>query len=440
MSGFVASMYWQWSIDGWIIAAGALSAVSCALLGNFLVLRRMSMMGDAISHAVLPGLAIAFLIFHSRGSMVMFAGAVIAGVLTALFTQWIHQLGKVEQNASMGVVFTTLFAIGLILIVQALDHVDLDPGCVLYGAIEAVPMQHVSVLGLSVPRAVATLTPMLIIDLAFVIFFYKELKISSFDPSLATTLGINATLMHYVLMTLVAATTVASFESVGSILVIAMLIVPAAAAYLWTDRLLSMIIVSSVIAVLSAVLGHIGAIAPTWFGYNDTNTAGMMAVVAGVMFAVTMFIAPRHGLISRFAHRTLLRIRIAREDVLGLLYRLEELQPAGDGASTMLIRNAIGAGPMLTNLVLRALAREGRIDRQGSNVGLTDAGRSDGQSLVRSHRLWESYLHKHLRLPADHVHPTAEQLEHITDAAMQSRLAQRTDEPDTDPQGKRIPS
>ena len=440
-AAWFAGIQWDWSLDGWIIVAAVLSAAACALLGNFLVLRRMSMMGDAISHAVLPGLAIAFLIFESRGSTVMFVGAVIAGVMTALFTQWIANLGKVDQSASMGVVFTSLFAIGLILIVRALDHVDLDPGCVLYGAIEAVPMQKTSVLGMSVPRAVAVLAPMLLINGLFVLLFYKELKISSFDPALATTLGINATLMHYLLMTLVAATTVACFESVGSILVIAMLIVPAAAAHLLTDRLHTMILISVVVAVLAAVGGHVSAITvPTWFGFSDTSTAGMMAVTAGAIFAVAMFVAPRHGLISKIIHRVLLRLRIAREDVLGLLFRIEEWTgPQQRDADLALVSHAVGAGPVLTRMALRGLAHEGKIMRRGDTLRLTDRGRADGTNLVRSHRLWESYLHKHLHLAPDHVHPTAERLEHITDPSMQRELAQTTDQPRTDPQGKRIP-
>ena len=125
--------------DTWIVIVGALCAIAAALPGTFLVLRRMSMMGDAISHAVLPGLAVAFLVTGTRASFAMFAGAAIVGVLTAVFTQWISQWGRVDRGASMGIVFTTLFAIGLLLIVQAADHVDLDPGCVLYGAIELTP-------------------------------------------------------------------------------------------------------------------------------------------------------------------------------------------------------------------------------------------------------------------------------------------------------------
>ncbi len=434
------ALAWYWDLDGWIVVAGLLSALSCALLGNFLVLRQMSMMGDAISHAVLPGLAIAFLLFDSRGSLVMFVGAVGAGLFTAVFTQSLHQLGKVDASASMGVVFTTLFAIGLILLERALDHVDLDPGCVLYGAIEAVPMRQVPFFGLALPRAVATLAPIFILNCLFVALFYKELKISSFDPALATTLGINATLMHYALMSLVAATTVACFESVGSILVIAMLIVPAAAAHLWTDRLHTMIFVSLLIAALSAVFGHVGAITvPTWFGFSDTNTAGMMAVVAGVLFAITMFAAPRHGVVSRMAHRARLSLQILCEDVLGLLFRLEELEldPQKHVGTDELLREALGAGSLLRRLALSQLRRKALIQRGDGGFCLTEAGREDARHLVRSHRLWESYLYHHLQLPADHVHGSAARLEHLRGLA--DAVDATLGHPRRDPQGKPIP-
>jgi manganese/zinc/iron transport system permease protein len=304
----------------WIIVVGMLCAMACALLGNFLVLRQMSMMGDAISHAVLPGLAAAFLITQSRASFTMFAGAAIVGVLTALFVQWVHSFGRVDRGAAMGVVFTTLFAIGLIMIVQAAQHVDLDPGCVLYGAIEFTPLDTVRFTAPAIlstggslsigwyqydlPQAAIVLSGVLLLNLVFVGVFYKELKLSSFDPALATTLGINANVMHYLLMTLVAVTTVAAFESIGSIIVIAMLIVPAAAAHLLTDRLGAMIAVSLVIAAASAVLGHLGAVTlPPLVGFEDTTSSGMMAVAAGVLFAAVVVLAPRHGLVSRLWHR-----------------------------------------------------------------------------------------------------------------------------------------
>ena len=302
-------MEW-YSIDTWIVVVGASAAVACALLGNFLVLRKMSMRGDAISHAVLPGLAIAFLITEARASLTMFIGAAVVGVLTAVFTQWISRFGKVDEGASMGIVFTSLFAVGLLLIVQAADHVDLDPGCVLYGAIELTPLDVVwrpVLFGttLEVPRAALVLAGVTLLNVGFVVAYFKELRISSFDPELATTMGINSNLMHYMLMTLVAVTTVAAFEAVGSIIVIAMLIVPAASAHLLTDRLWLMVLLSCVFAILAAVLGHLSAlIVPGWFGFADTSTSGMMAVMAGVLFVVVMLSAPKYGILLKHIRKT----------------------------------------------------------------------------------------------------------------------------------------
>jgi len=297
------------AIDTWIVVTGALAAVSCALVGNFLVLRKMSMMGDAISHAVLPGLAIAFLITGARSSLTMFVAAAIAGVFTALFTQWICKFGNVDRGASMGIVFTTLFALGLIMIVQAADQVDLDPGCVLYGAIETTPLDVIwrpEILGteLAVPRAALVLAGVTLLNLLFIVLFFKELRISSFDPELATTMGINANLMHYLLMTLVAITTVAAFEAVGSIIVIAMLITPPAAAYLLTDRLATMVALSVVLAIASAGFGHLGALLmPEWLGFESASTSGMMAVLSGVIFGLVLLLAPRHGILVKKLRR-----------------------------------------------------------------------------------------------------------------------------------------
>lgn len=307
---------WQ-TLDTWIVVIGAMSAVACSLCGSFLVLRRMSMMGDAISHAVLPGLAAAFLISGSRDPVIMFGGAVVIGVLTAFFTEWIRRAGRVDEGASMGVVFTILFAAGLILIRRAADHVDLDPECVLYGAIENAPLRSVTIpaiLGLPalhLPPAILTNGAILLLNVLFVTLLFKELRIAAFDPALATTVGINARFMHYLLMVIVAITTVAAFESVGSILVIAMLIVPPAAAHLLTERLGVMLVFSAALAAISAVVGHWLAIhAPGWIGYPgvSTNTAGMMGVTAGLLFVLALLLAPRHGLVRRWLARTPTRL------------------------------------------------------------------------------------------------------------------------------------
>ena len=429
-------------IDTWIVVGGVLSAVACALPGNFLVLRRMSMMGDAISHAVLPGLAVAFILSGSRSGVAMFLGAAIVGVLTAVFTQWINHFGKVDEGASMGVVFTTLFAIGLIMIVRAADHVDLDPGCVLYGAIELVPLDTWLINGREVPRVVIVLGLILAINTIFTIVFFKELKISAFDPDLSTTVGINSRIMHYALMTIVAVTTVACFESVGSILVIAMLIVPPATAYLLTDRLNRMILISVAVASLSAGGGHIAAVAgPGIFGYEgmSTNTSGMMAVVAGIIFLMAFVAAPRYGILSKILHRWKLSMRILREDVLGLVYRLEEHEASQVAIVPALLRDAMGVRLAPRYLAMWGLLRSGHVSRSNGEYHVTDAGRAEARELVRSHRLWESYLHKHMHLRGDHVHPTAARLEHVTGPQMRRRLAERVQDTAMDPHGRVIP-
>ncbi len=433
-------MNWT-DLDNWIVITGILSALSCALLGNFMVLRRLSMMGDAISHAVLPGLAAAFLISGSRDSITMFFGAAVVGILTAVFTDLIHRLGKVEESASMGVVFTTLFAVGLIMIVKGADAVDLDPGCVLYGAIELVPLDTKTVFNIPVPRAVIVLTTVFVLNALFVIFFYKELKISSFDPELATTVGANALWMHFILMTLVAVTTVASFESVGSILVIAMLIVPPATAWLITDRLRTMILISLLIAELSAVLGHVGALKlPNFIGYEDTSTAGMIAVASGALFFITLFFGPKHGIVIKSVERFWTLLRISREDILGLLYRLGELKNVNDlQVNSDLFRKVTGYGKGMYFSAIISLKLDKKICVDNGNFKLTDRGKRMAKSLIRSHRLWEAYLHKYLNLPIDHLHFSAERFEHVTDSKMQKQLLLKTELPTQDPHGKDIP-
>jgi len=176
--------------DSHILLVATLCALACSLPGCFLLLRRMSMMGDAISHAVLPGLALAFLFSGTRTSWTIFAGAALAGVLTAVFTQWITRFGKVERGAAMGIVFTTLFAIGLLLIERGAGNVDLDAKCVLYGSLELTPLHLVTIFDtFLVPRAALVVGGTLLLNALVILIFYKELTLASFDPALAETQG-----------------------------------------------------------------------------------------------------------------------------------------------------------------------------------------------------------------------------------------------------------
>ena len=283
----------------WIILTGALAAGSCALVGCFLVLRRMTMLGDAISHAVLPGIAIAFLLSSSREPLPMLIGAAALGMFTALVTEWLHRQGRLQQDAAIGVTFTWLFAIGVILISAFAGQVDLDQECVLYGEIAYVPWDPwVTKAGVNLgPRAVWILGGTFLLNATWITVAYKELKVCAFDPELAASMGIPVALFHYALMAATSITTVTAFESVGAILVVAMLAGPAAIAYLWTDRLSHMIVIAVGTGVASAAGGYALA------RLLDGSIAGAMAVVVGLMFLLSALFSPRHGVVPRVWRR-----------------------------------------------------------------------------------------------------------------------------------------
>ena len=429
----------EWTfLDFWIVTAGILASLSCALLGNFLVLKRMSMMGDAISHSVLPGLAIAFFLTSSKASFTMFLGAAVLGVVRSILTQWIHKHGHVDQGASMGVVFTILFAIGLVLIVQTADSVGLDPGCVLYGAVEYIVLDMIAFVGFEVPRAVVVLSFVFLLNSCFVLLFFKELRITTFDTQYATSLGFNSDFMHYALMGLIALTVVAAFESVGSIIVIAMLIVPAATAYLLTDRLSLMIFLSMFFGISSAVLGHFSAIYfPPFFGFSDTNTSGMMATLSGLIFFLVVIISPRYGLFSSLLNKIITRFRVVQEDVLSIIYRSKEEN--GFGATKEHIVLHFIHRPLWLSITMKFLEFKKKINRQGNVYGLTAIGDSESIALMRSHRLWESYLSTEIQAPYSHFHDTADRLEHIRDEDIQKTLGLEVQDSGFDPSGKKIP-
>lgn len=446
------------SYDTWTVATAALAAMACALPGVFLVIRRQSMMGDALAHTTLPGIVIAFLLAHalhqagwisgdtydSWRHAAMFIGALLIGVASAILTEWVQNLGRVEASAALGVVFTTLFAIGLLLTRLLADQVHIDPDCVLYGILETAVMDTVA--GTEIPRAAVVNGLVLVLNLLLVVVFFKELRISAFDPAISTTMGINANVMHYALMAVTAATLVSAFESVGSILVIAMLIAPAATAHLLTDRLDFLIGISLCVAAFSAFLGHLMAITIpsmvfTPLGYPevvDTTTAGMIAVAAGCLFFIAALFGPRYGVISKALDQARLGRSIIAEDILGLLYRLEE--EAGTSALAVgQLKEMIGARAWLTFLAARGLSAGGDVTVQRGAYQLSDSGREKAKRLVRAHRLWESYMAKHFDLPDDHLHESAARVEHFLSAELRDKLAAELEDTSEDPHGRQIP-
>jgi manganese/zinc/iron transport system permease protein len=399
----------------WTMVVGILAGACCASVGCYLVLRRMSMLGDAISHSVLPGIAVAVLWSGEFGGWPSFVGALALGGLCTLLIELLHRQGGLSADSSMGVVFSGLFSLGVIIITREARRKHIDADCILFGLIEAVPLDTVPLAGMQIPRAVLTLGAVAILVAAVILLFWKEFKIVSFDAPLASAMGLSASVVHYLLMTLVAIVAVACFEAVGSIVVVALFIVPPATAHLLTDRLGTMMALSIVVSAVAAVVGYILA------AIFNTSVAGMIAVVCGMEFALAVILGPRHGILSKMYRQFSLSVRIAAEDYLGRLFREEEVRQGQRPAES--VPTAPTAGVLLDRFARRYAKQAGWIALQGESTVLTQPGRLRAEEVVQSHRLWQEFAGDNLSLPADHRHEAAHRLEHIISPALRDELA-----------------
>ena len=279
----------------WIILTGSMVSISCGLLGSFLILRRMAMVGDAIAHAVLPGIVIAFIIAGSRDSVLLLAGAALFGLFTTFMIEFLHRKGNLQTDAAIGVTFTWLFAVGVILLSVYAGEAHLDQDCVLHGEIAYVPIDlWITDDGVNLgPRVVYISGAMLLINVLFITVGYKELFITTFDPSFAAALGFNTSLWHYLLMGAVSMTTVTSFESVGAILVVALIIAPPATAYLLTESFKRMLLLTCIQGIVISVAGYYAA------ALIDGSIAGAMSTVAGILFGLAFLFSPSHGILMK---------------------------------------------------------------------------------------------------------------------------------------------
>lgn len=446
----MGSIDWNWEIDGWIVAAGILCAVASSLVGCLLILRRMSLMGDAISHAVLPGIGAAFMFSGSRGTLTVFIGAAVMGLTTVWLIELIRRLGRVEESAAIGVVFTALFALGLVIIARTGDKVDLDPSCVLYGNLETVILDPSAPPFEGIPRVILTLGCICLINLAVIVLFYKQWQLTTFDPALADAQGFSSSLFHYILAALVAITCIASFEAVGNILVVAMLVVPAAAAFLLCNRLHLMIAIAVGLGSISAILGHLTAISlPAAFGLRSVNSAACMAVVCGIVLAIAAVLSPKAGLLIRFINRRKITAQILGEDIMSLLFRNLEQKSGASGTDTFDPNSATLAESELAEklkatlgrvrAMAKSLARRGWITYANGSFSLTKDGMRVAQNLVRSHRLWEQYLLVEAGVSDPRLHLQAESLEHFTSPTMRDKLDLEIGQKAIDPHGRSIP-
>ncbi len=283
-----------------------LVAVACAIPGTFLVLRKMSMISDAVSHSILPGIVVGFFITQDLSSPWLLFLAAINGVITVYLVELVNKTQLVKEDTAIGLIFPALFSVGVILISRYSGDVHLDTDAVLVGELAFAPFNRFEVNGIDLgAKAIWVMSGILLLSFLLLIIFYKELKISTFDKQLAASLGFSPVIIHYGLMTMTSLTTVGAFDAVGAILVVALIIVPAATAYLITNSLKKMLILSTCIGAIAAISGY-------WLAhFIDTSIGGSMAVMLGIIFLMVFLFEPNRGLISTILYRKKLKIEFS---------------------------------------------------------------------------------------------------------------------------------
>lgn len=419
----------------WTVVMGALVAVGCGWIGCYLILQGMALVGDAISHTVLLGIVIAVLLTGQVTGIAVFIGAVLTGVVTVALIEFLHRGSRVREDAATGIVFTSLFALGVVTLSVFAGRAHIDTQHVLYGSLELIAGGDRSLLaGVSIPNAVAQMALVVLCLLALLVLFYKELLIVSFDAQLADAMGLHSAWVRYALMGVLSVTIVGAFNAVGAILVVAMLIAPAATAYLLTDRLPVMLVLSSLVGVVASLVGYHVAY---WLA---VSAAGAMVCIACILFGLAFLFSPRQGVVALALRRVRLRWRTVSENIVRQMLKL-----GADRAVTAAAPSQIAAAVHLRRFWLRGilpgLHRRGWIDwsGEGRRAYLTPRGLRRAQQLDRAHRLWETYLVDQIGLAGDHVHTSAEKVEHLISEQLVERLDDALGHPETDPHGQPIP-
>jgi manganese/zinc/iron transport system permease protein len=353
-----------------ILAIAIVTAVAAALPGTYLVLRRTAMVSDAISHAILPGIVVAFFLTQDLNSPLLLLAAALTGVLTVVLIEALIRSRLVPEDASIGIVFPALFSIGVILISRAASDVHLDTDAVLLGELAFAPFHRLSVGGVDLgPAALWSMGAILTVNGLLILLAWKELKLATVDAGLAALLGFQPLIIHYGLMTMVSVTAVGAFDAVGSILVVALMIAPPATAYLLAERLGPMLGLAAVVAAAGAVLGWVGAMA------LDVSIAGAIATASGLLFAVAFLTAPGRGLLAQARRRSGQRLDFAVRMLLVHLLHHEGTPEAAEECREAGLHRHLGWRESWTRRVVGKAEGRALIARRGDLVLPTDAGR-----------------------------------------------------------------
>ncbi len=360
-------------------AIAVVVAVACALPGSFLVLRRLALISDAISHSILLGIVLAFFVVASLSSPLLLVGAALAGLFTVVSVESLKRTGLVREDAAIGLVFPALFSAAVILISRYADSVHLDTDAVLLGELAFAPFDRFVLFDFDFgPKALVLMSAVLIVNVVTIALFYKELKLATFDAGLALALGFSPALVQYGLMTLVSITAVGAFNAVGSILVVALMIAPPATAYLLTDRLLRML-------GLSALLGAGAALGGYWLSYAlDASIAGSMATVAGLEFGTAYLLAPTSGLIAAARRRARQRWEFAQTMLAIHLLHHEGLPEEAEESRVDHLPGHLRWEPAFATGVVKEAERRELVRESAGSLALTEHGRAVARAALAS--------------------------------------------------------
>jgi manganese/zinc/iron transport system permease protein len=406
-----------------------LLGVTCGLLGSFLVVRKMALVGDALSHAVLPGVALGFLWNMTKDPLAIFVGATLAGLLGTTMVGLIKQTTRLKEDTALGMVLAAFFSVGICLVTM-IQHLPTGNKSgidkFLFGQAAAISAADVKLM-----------TVVTVLSLLAVSLFYKEFLVTSFDSGFASAAGFPTQWLHHGLMLLLAFAVVIALQAVGVVLVSAMLITPAAAAYLLTDRLHRMLLLA---AAFGLAAGSVGAFLS--FLGPGLPTGPFMVLGASAVFVLALLFGPRHGVLIRWWRRRSRSQRTRRENTLKALYHvLEGRNFAGEGVSLRELAERRRETLDEAKAQAEALRRHGlaTLHEDGNVIYLTPEGWQRACGIVRNHRLWELYLTNAAHIPADHVHDDAEKIEHVLGEDVVRQLEKRLDYATTDPHGRAIP-
>jgi ABC-type Mn2+/Zn2+ transport system permease subunit/Mn-dependent DtxR family transcriptional regulator len=411
------------------VMGSVLLGICCGLLGSFIVVRKMALLGDALSHAVLPGVAVGFLWNMSKDPVAIFIGATIAGLLGTTVVSLIKNTTRLKEDTALGMVLAGFFSIGAVLVTMIQRMPETSKS-----GIDRFLFGQAAAIG---PEDLRLMVGVTVLSILLLFLLYKEFLITSFDEGFARALGFPARALHHLLMFLLAFAVVISLQAVGVVLVSAMLIIPAATAYLLTERMHRMLLLAALFGVSAGLLGSFVS-----FLGNHLPTGPLMVIAATLLFGGAFFLAPQHGVLVRWWRRLSRAQRVHRENTLKSVYHvLESRDFRGDGVS--LKELAERRRETLEESKERAveLNRHGlaSLHEDGNMIFLTPPGWKWARAIVRNHRLWELYLTNAAQIAADHVHEDAEKIEHVLGEDVIRELEKRLDYATIDPHGKVIP-